>query len=78
MKAIHFLAAQNNDLASQLAQKPKETKESAYKNRQRHLETAIKNVDFANPVQVSWFCMSGERFLDQSIWPNTLEFGEQL
>ena len=78
MKAIHFLAARNDDLASQLAQKPKETKESAYKNCQRHLETAIKNVDFANPVQVSRFCMSGERFLDQSIWPNTLEFGEQM
>ena len=39
---------------------------------------AIKNVDFANPVQVSWFCMSGERFFDQSIWLNTLEFGEQM
>ena len=44
----------------------------------RTVETAIKNVDFAHPVQVSWFCMSGERFLDQSIWPNTLEFGEQM
>ena len=78
MKAIHFLAAQNDNLVSQLVQKPKETKESAYKNRQRHLETVIKNVDFTNLVQVSRFCMSGERFLNQSIWSNTFEFGKQM